>query len=108
VAAVVKLHEIATARSSDRGNHATIAVVANNTQCYDFLAQTLTAAKVESFFAGLGVTSAQRFELPGVQALNFVLYNALGQDGRPVLRLDSQGKLLGAAMEEMVLRKSAG
>jgi len=107
MASTIKLHEIATARSGDKGNHANIGVVAFDASGYAFLVRELTAARVQSFLAGLGATSVERFELPRVHALNFMLYNALAGGASRSLRLDTQGKLLGAALEEIALRGPA-
>ncbi len=103
--AVVKLNEIASARSSAAADDIAISVVANNSQCYAFLQQTLTAGKVESFFAGVGMKSVSRSELDNLQTLHFVLENALGENGAASLKLDAAGVMLGTALEELVLRK---
>jgi hypothetical protein len=103
----VKLRQIATARSGDKGNHANVGVAALNPAAYDLLVQELTAERVQRFFAGLGASSVERYELPKVQALNFVLYDALAGGASLSLRTDTQGKLLGTAILEMELPTSA-
>ena len=97
----ISLGEIAHARSGDKGNHANIGVVANELSGYAHLVRVLTAEKVQAYFAALGVTRVDRFELPRLGALNFVLYNALGGGASQSLRIDTQGKLLGTAILEM-------
>jgi hypothetical protein len=99
----LRLGDLATARSGDKGNHANIGVVARDAAAYDVLLRKLTAERVAEFFAGLGATSVERFELPKVLALNFVLYNALAGGASGSLRVDSQGKLLGTAILELAL-----
>ena len=99
----ISLSQIATARSGDKGDHANIGVVAFTPAGYDYLVQTLTAERVGEFFAGLGATRVERFELPKVGALNFLLYNALAGGASRSLRIDSQGKLLGTALLEIEL-----
>jgi hypothetical protein len=99
----IKLGQIATARSGDKGNHANIGVVAFTAAGYEHLVAHLTAEIVERFFAGLGVTGVERFELPKVGALNFLLYNALGGGASRSLRIDTQGKLLGTALQQIEL-----
>jgi hypothetical protein len=99
----IRLGDIATARSGDKGNHANIGVVARDAAAYDVLVRELTAERVAEFFAGLGATKVERFELPKVQALNFMLYNALAGGASGSLRIDTQGKLLGTAILEMRL-----
>jgi len=103
-----KLAEFATARSGDKGNHANIGVVARDKHAYDLLVRELTAERVADFFAGLGATKVERFELPNVHALNFVLENALAGGARRSLRIDTQGKLLGTAILELELPDPAG
>lgn len=99
----IRLGRIATARSGDKGNHANLGVVAYTGAGYEYLRQTLTADRVAEFFAGLGVTRVERFELPKVGALNFLLYNALAGGASRSLRIDTQGKLLGTAALELQL-----
>jgi hypothetical protein len=94
----ITLGQIASARSGDKGNHANVGVVANSAAAYEFLRKELTTARVQAFFAGLGTTRVERFELPKVGALNFLLYNALAGGASRSLRIDTQGKLLGAAI----------
>lgn len=102
----IALGQIATARSGDKGIHANIGVVANNDNAYTLLAAELTSARVQEFFADLGSSHVERFELPNVLALNFVLYNALGGGASQSLRIDTQGKLLGTAILELKLPTS--
>ena len=66
-------------------------------------APELTAERVAEFFQGLGATRVERFELPRVQALNFLLYNALAGGASQSLRIDTQGKLLGTAILDLAL-----
>jgi hypothetical protein len=99
----MKLSEIAHARSGDKGRHANIGVVANDAAAFDILKRQLTAQRVQEFFRGLCVSRVERFELPRIGALNFVLYNALAGGASQSLRIDTQGKLLGTAILELEL-----
>lgn len=99
----VPLGQLASARSGDKGNHANIGVVARNADDFAFLCRQLTAARVAEYFQGLGATRVERFELPKVWALNFVLYNALRGGASQSLQIDTQGKLLGTAILELDL-----
>ena len=101
--ATIKLGQIAHARSGDKANHANIGVVAYTRAGYDHLVSALTDQRVEKFFGELGATRIERFELPKVWALNFLLYNALGGGASQSLRIDSQGKLLGTAILDLEL-----
>ncbi len=97
------LGQIAHARSGDKGNHANIGVVAYTPAAFEFLRRELTVERVAAFFNSLGGDRVERFELPKVGALNFVLYNALAGGASPSLRIDTQGKLLGTAILELEL-----
>jgi hypothetical protein len=100
---VIKLGKLAHARSGDKGNHANIGVVAYTPAGYEFLRNELTAERVRDYFAGLGTSRVERYELPRIGALNFVLYDALAGGASQSLRLDTQGKLLGTAILELEL-----
>ena len=100
---LVQLGRLAHARSGDKGNHANIGVVAYTPAGYSFLLEKLTCEVVFSYFAGLGASRVERFELPNVTALNFLLYDALGGGASRSLRIDTQGKLLGTAILELEL-----
>ena len=99
----MKISDLAHARSGDKGNHANIGVVANDAAAFELLERELTAERVQAFFFGLGVSRVERFELPRIGALNFVLYNALAGGASQSLRIDTQGKLLGTAILELEL-----
>lgn len=99
----IRLGQIAIARSGDKGNHANIGVIAHTQAGYDFLLGELTADRVASFFAGLGGSRVERFELPKIAALNFLLYDGLAGGASRSLRIDTQGKLLGTAILELEL-----
>ena len=99
----IPLGELAHARSGDKGNHANIGVVAYTPAGFQHLLQELTADRVATFFAPLGVTHVERFELPKVHSLNFLLHNALGGGASRSLRIDTQGKLLGTAILDLPL-----
>ncbi|MEX2176984.1 MAG: hypothetical protein WD872_21660 [Pirellulaceae bacterium] len=97
----VRVRDLASARSGDKGNHANIGVVAADEDAYAILVSRLTSVRVRAFFQELGVTRVERFELPKVLALNFVLYDALGGGASRSLRIDTQGKLLATALLDL-------
>jgi hypothetical protein len=99
----IRLGDLASARSGDKGNHANLGVVAKTPEAYGHLVRELTCERVRVFFAGLGVDRVERFELPRVGALNFILYNALAGGAGRSPRIDTQGKLLGTAALEIEL-----
>ena len=91
------LRDIAYARSGDKGANANIGVLARRTEDYPFLQTWLTAERVAAFFQPLGVESVDRYELPNLDGLNFILRGVL----RNTLRSDAQGKVLGQALLEL-------
>ncbi len=98
---MIPLREIAFARSGDKGNSANIAVFARTPDAYTWLKKKLTAARVEEYFRPLGVGTVVRYDVPNLEALNFILPHVLGGGGSRSLRIDAQGKTLGMALLEM-------
>jgi hypothetical protein len=96
-----RLGDLAHARSGDKGNRANIGVVAIDSPCYAWLRQYLTASVVADYLRPLGIGAVQRYELPNINAFNFVIEDALAGGASRSLRLDSQGKALGVALLEM-------
>jgi hypothetical protein len=86
------LVSLAVGRSGDQGNAANIGIIARRPDYLPWLRQALTAEAVQAFFAHTGVRKVERFEVPGIHALNFVLHDALGGGGVASLRIDPQGK----------------
>ena len=97
------LRDIAFARSGDKGDSANVAVFARTPAAYEWLRQHLTASIVEEYFRPLGVGRVIRYDVPNLDALNFVLPHVLGGGGSRSLRIDAQGKTLGMALLEMQL-----
>ncbi len=98
---MVRLGELAVARSGDKGTSANIGVIARRAEDYDLLREWLTETRVEQYFAAMGVGRVTRYELPNLAALNFVLPGVLAGGGSRSLRIDAQGKALGQALLEM-------
>lgn len=103
----IRLAEIAHARSGDKGNHANIGVIAYTPAGFAFLERFLTAERVAEYFASLEHTGVERYRLPKIGALNFVLRDALGGGASRSLRIDTQGKLLSTALLDMPLAAPA-
>lgn len=95
------LREIAHARAGDKGNISNISVIAYDQKHYVLLESYLTAERVRQHFAGLVRGDVQRFELPGLGALNFVMHGALGGGVTRSLALDAHGKTLSSALLSM-------
>lgn len=94
----ILLGEIAHTRSGDKGDTANIGVIAWKPEHYPILVREVTADRVKQFFGALVEGEVERFELPNLSALNFLLHKALGGGGTLSLRIDAQGKTLGAAL----------
>jgi len=99
----IRLLAIAHARSGDKGDTANVGVIARLPEYYPVLVKYLTAERVRAHFAGIVLGRVERFELPNLGALNFLLHNALGGGGTLSLKNDAQGKTLGSAMLRMEL-----
>lgn len=97
----IRLGEIAHARSGDKGNHANVGVIAYTSEGFRYLALVLTETRVAEYFLPLRPTEVRRYELPGVGAYNFLLFNVLGGGASRSLRTDSQGKTLALTLLEM-------
>ena len=95
------LARIAHGRSGDKGNHANVAVIAYSAAGFAWLRQHLTAEKVADYFAPLGPSQVERYEVPNLNALNFVLRNVLAGGASRSMRIDTQGKTLALALLQM-------
>jgi hypothetical protein len=104
----VPLSRLAHTRSGDKGDTANIGVIAWRPEHYAILLREVTAERVKAFFGGLVEGPVERFELPNLCALNFLLHNALGGGGTLSLRLDAQGKTLGAALLALPVEVAEG
>jgi hypothetical protein len=97
----VPISKIAHTRSGDKGDTCNIGVIAYDAHHYPVLVRELTPERVKSFFGALVQGKVERFELPNLGALNFLLHEALGGGGTVSLRIDAQGKTFGAALLRM-------
>lgn len=99
----IRLIDIAHARSGDKGDTANVGVIALREEFYPLLVKYLTLERVRRHFHGIVFGEVERFELPNLWALNFLLHEALGGGGTKSLKLDAQGKTLSSAMLRMEL-----
>jgi hypothetical protein len=88
----VKLLKIAHGRSGDKGNGSNVGIIARHPEIYPFLEKELTAARVKEHMKNVCKGEVERFELPNIGALNFILNESLGGGGTVSLKLDAQGK----------------
>jgi hypothetical protein len=105
---MIQLLEIAHARSGDKGDDANIGLIALRPEYYPTLVREVTAERVKRHFAGICRGPVERYELPNLNALNFVLHQALDGGGTLSLRTDSQGKTFGAALLRMKIDMPEG
>ena len=94
----VPLVDLAHARSGDKGDIANVGVVAYDPELYGLLREQLTAERVRAHFGSMIRGPVERYELPNLSALNFVLHGALGGGGTVSLMNDAQGKVLSTAI----------
>ena len=97
----LQLIKIAHARSGDKGDTANIGLIALKPEYYPLLVEKVTAERVKEHFAGICKGKVERFELPNLGALNFLLHEALGGGGTITLKHDAQGKTLSTALLRM-------
>lgn len=99
----VQLLQIAHARSGDKGDTGNVGVIARKPEYYTLLVKYLTEERVKKHFDGICLGPVERFELPNIGAVNFLLHNSLGGGGTKSLKNDAQGKTLSSVMLRMEL-----
>ena len=99
----MKLQDIAIARSGDKGNRATLSVIARDPAHYPLLEQLLTAERVRAHFRGVVQGEVHRYPLPHLGAVHFVMEQALGGGVTRSLALDAHGKTLSASLLDIAL-----
>jgi hypothetical protein len=97
----VQLLKIAHARSGDKGDTANIGLIALKPEYYPTLVREVTPERVKQHFAGICKGEVERYELPNLNALNFLLHESLGGGGTVSLKTDPQGKTLSSALLRM-------
>ena len=93
-----RLYDLAYGRSGDKGNIANLSVIARSPQAYQEIKAKLTAERVKNHFGDLVKGKVVRYELDNIEALNFVLYEALDGGATRSLRIDGLGKSLAGAL----------
>lgn len=99
--AKVKLVKLAHARSGDKGDTANVGLIALKPEFYPILVEQVTAARVKEHFRGICLGDVERFELPNLGALNFLLHESLDGGGTISLKTDAQGKTYSTALLRM-------
>ncbi len=104
----VQLRFLAHARSGDKGDTANVGLIALKPEYYPVLLREVTAARVAKHFKGVITGKVERFELPNLRALNFLLHGALGGGGTLSLKTDAQGKVFSTALLRMEISVPTG
>ncbi|HEY6246187.1 MAG TPA: hypothetical protein VIX17_19710 [Pyrinomonadaceae bacterium] len=97
----VQLVKLAHARSGDKGDTANVGVIALREDIYPILVREVTSERVKNHFKGICKGEVERFELPNLGALNFLLHESLGGGGTLSLMTDAQGKTFSTALLRM-------
>jgi hypothetical protein len=99
----VRLVDIAHARSGDKGDTANVGLIALEPRWYEVLRDFVTDKRVAEHFRGMIDGGVERYELPNLNALNFLLHGALDGGGTLSLKTDAQGKVYSTALLRMVI-----
>ena len=102
----IQLVRLAHARSGDKGDTANIGLIALRDEGYPILVREVTSERVKDHFKGICKGKVERFELPNLQALNFLLHESLGGGGTLSLMTDAQGKTFSTALLRMMVEIS--
>src|SRR6476660_6889127 len=97
----ISLFDLAHARSGDKGDTANVGVIALKDEYYPLLVKAVTAERVKQHFGDIVKGQVERFELPNLKALNFLLHGSLGGGGTLSLMTDAQGKTFSTALLRM-------
>jgi hypothetical protein len=103
----VPLRRVAHARSGDKGEASNVGLVADDPRFYEVLRREVTAERVRAHFARVCRGEVERFEVPNLLALNFILHDSLGGGGTASLKTDAQGKTHGQGLLEMEIEVPA-
>jgi hypothetical protein len=99
----VRLEDIAHARSGDKGDGSNVGVIAYTESGFRLLQKELTVERVKSHFSAICKGAVDRFEVPNLKAINFILHDSLGGGGSESVKTDAQGKTHGQALLRMEL-----
>jgi hypothetical protein len=99
----IQLVKIAHARSGDKGDTANVGVIALEEQYYEIIKEQVTVERVKEHYGDMVKGEVERFEMPNIGALNFLLHHALGGGGTETLKHDAQGKTYSTSMLRMMI-----
>ena len=104
--AKVRLLQLAHARSGDKGDTSNVGLIAYKPEHYPILVEQVTAERVKEHFRGICLGKVERFEVPNLHALNFLLHESLDGGGTLSLKTDAQGKTYSSALLRMEIEVS--
>ncbi len=99
----IQLVKIAHARSGDKGDTANVGVIALEPEYYEIIKEQVTIERVKEHYGEMVKGEVERFEMPNIGALNFLLHHALGGGGTETLKHDAQGKTFSTSMLRMMI-----
>jgi len=99
----IRLIDICHGRSGDKGDAANIGLIAYRKEDFELIKEKVTADAVKKYFEGVCLGEVERYEMPNINALNFVLHKTLGGGGTVSLKNDAQGKTLASALLMMTI-----
>jgi hypothetical protein len=102
----IELTKLAHARSGDKGDTANVGVIALKDEIYPILVREVTAENVKKHFGEMVKGEVERFELPNLKSLNFLLHKSLGGGGTLSLMTDAQGKTFSTALLRLKIELS--
>lgn len=94
----MRLYRMAHARSGDKGDGSNVGLIAYDERGWEIIRREVTAAKVKAHLGEIVRGQVDRYEVPNIHALNFILHDSLGGGGSASLRTDAQGKTHGMAL----------
>lgn len=98
---LIRLEQIAHARSGDKGDGSNVGLIAYTDAGYRFIQEYVTSERVKAHFGRICLGAVERFEVPNLKALNFLLHDSLGGGGSESVKTDAQGKTHGQALLRM-------
>ncbi|HET6330322.1 MAG TPA: hypothetical protein VFF76_05980 [Holophagaceae bacterium] len=104
----ISLDQIAHARSGDKGDGSNVGLIAYTEAGYDLIRREVTAERVKAHFHAICHGPVERFEVPNLRALNFLLHDSLGGGGSESVKTDAQGKTHGQGLLRMELELPQG
>ncbi len=99
----IQLRQICHARSGDKGDTGNVGLIARKPEYYPLMEKYVTADAVKKHFEGICAGNVDRYPIPNLNAINFLLHNSLGGGGTVSLKLDAQGKTLSSALLRMTI-----